>query len=46
MIQRRNKALSEQCSSRTKPWIHYGLTSSDVVDTSKLDADKGHVHRY
>ena len=28
------EALSEQCSSRTKPWIHYGLTSSDVVDTS------------
>jgi adenylosuccinate lyase len=28
------EALSEQCSSKTKPWIHYGLTSSDVVDTS------------
>jgi adenylosuccinate lyase len=28
------EALGEQCSSRTKPWIHYGLTSSDVVDTS------------
>lgn len=28
------EALSEQCSSNTRPWIHYGLTSSDVVDTS------------
>jgi adenylosuccinate lyase len=28
------ESLGEQCSSRTKPWIHYGLTSSDVVDTS------------
>ena len=28
------EALSEQCSLRTRPWIHYGLTSSDVVDTS------------
>src|SRR5918994_6051990 len=28
------ESLSEQCSPRTKPWIHYGLTSSDVVDTS------------
>ena len=28
------EALGEKCSSRTKPWIHYGLTSSDVVDTS------------
>src|ERR671924_107850 len=28
------EALGEQCSPRTKPWIHYGLTSSDVVDTS------------
>ncbi len=27
------EALAEQCSPRTKPWIHYGLTSSDVVDT-------------
>src|SRR5918912_1507674 len=27
------EALGEQCSPRTKPWIHYGLTSSDVVDT-------------
>ena len=28
------EALSELCSSKTKPWVHYGLTSSDVVDTS------------
>jgi adenylosuccinate lyase len=28
------EALSEHCSSRSKPWIHYGLTSNDVVDTS------------
>jgi adenylosuccinate lyase len=28
------EALSEQCSAKTKPWIHYGLTSNDVVDTS------------
>ena len=28
------EALSEQCSDKTKPWIHYGLTSSDVVDTA------------
>jgi adenylosuccinate lyase len=28
------EALSEQCSAKAKPWIHYGLTSNDVVDTS------------
>ena len=28
------EALSEQCSAKTRPWVHYGLTSSDVVDTS------------
>lgn len=28
------EALSEQVSARAKPWIHYGLTSNDVVDTS------------
>src|ERR671921_1219899 len=28
------EAISEQCSDKTKPWIHYGLTSNDVVDTS------------
>ncbi len=28
------EALSEQVSANAKPWIHYGLTSNDVVDTS------------
>ena len=28
------EALSEQCSNKSKPWVHYGLTSNDVVDTS------------
>ncbi len=28
------EAISELCSNTTKPWIHYGLTSNDVVDTS------------
>jgi adenylosuccinate lyase len=28
------QAISEYCSPSTKPWIHYGLTSNDVVDTS------------
>jgi len=28
------EALSEQVSAKAKPWIHYGLTSNDVVDTS------------
>jgi adenylosuccinate lyase len=28
------EAMSEQCSDKTKPWIHYGLTSNDVVDTA------------
>ena len=28
------EALSEQVSKSAKPWIHYGLTSNDVVDTS------------
>jgi len=27
------EALSEQCSYKAKPWVHYGLTSNDVVDT-------------
>jgi adenylosuccinate lyase len=27
------EALSEQISDKSKLWIHYGLTSSDVVDT-------------
>jgi adenylosuccinate lyase len=28
------EALSEQCSMKSKPWVHYGLTSNDVLDTS------------
>ncbi len=28
------EAISEQVPAGTKPWIHYGLTSNDVVDTS------------
>ncbi|MEX0862773.1 adenylosuccinate lyase [Nitrosopumilus sp.] len=28
------ESLSEKCSKNTKPWIHYGLTSNDLVDTS------------
>ena len=28
------EALSEQVPAKVKPWIHYGLTSNDVVDTS------------
>ena len=28
------EALSEQVLTKAKPWIHYGLTSNDVVDTS------------
>ncbi len=28
------EAISERCSDNAKPWIHYGLTSNDVVDTS------------
>lgn len=28
------EALSEQCSEDSKPWIHYGLTSNDIVDTT------------
>ena len=28
------EALSEKCNSDAKPWIHYGLTSNDLVDTS------------
>jgi adenylosuccinate lyase len=27
-------ALSEQCSPDTKPWIHFGLTSNDIIDTT------------
>jgi adenylosuccinate lyase len=28
------EALGEQVPAKSKPWIHYGLTSNDVVDTS------------
>ncbi len=28
------EALSEKCKINTRPWIHYGLTSNDLVDTS------------
>jgi adenylosuccinate lyase len=28
------EALSEQVLPKSKPWIHYGLTSNDVVDTA------------
>lgn len=28
------EALSERCKEDAKPWIHYGLTSNDLVDTS------------
>ena len=28
------ESLAEQCKSNAKPWIHYGLTSNDLVDTS------------
>lgn len=28
------EALSEQVSAVAKPWVHYGLTSNDIVDTS------------
>ncbi len=27
------EAVSELCSEKAKPWVHYGLTSYDVVDT-------------
>lgn len=28
------EALSELCNDSAKPWVHYGLTSNDLVDTS------------
>ncbi|MCI4432220.1 MAG: adenylosuccinate lyase [Nitrosopumilus sp.] len=28
------ESLSEKCAKDTRPWIHYGLTSNDLVDTS------------
>ena len=27
------EALSEKCNKEARPWIHYGLTSNDLVDT-------------
>ncbi|HEX6671425.1 MAG TPA: adenylosuccinate lyase [Nitrososphaeraceae archaeon] len=27
-------AISEQCSLKTKPWVHFGLTSNDIIDTT------------
>lgn len=27
------EALSEKCKDSARPWIHYGLTSNDLVDT-------------
>ncbi|HEY7367146.1 MAG TPA: adenylosuccinate lyase [Nitrosopumilaceae archaeon] len=28
------EALSEKCKPAARPWVHYGLTSNDLVDTS------------
>jgi adenylosuccinate lyase len=28
------EAIAENCSEISKPWVHYGLTSSDILDTS------------
>lgn len=28
------EALSERCQVSARPWVHYGLTSNDLVDTS------------
>ena len=28
------EALNEKCTKDVRPWIHYGLTSNDLVDTS------------
>jgi len=28
------ESLSEKCPKEVRPWIHYGLTSNDLVDTS------------
>ena len=28
------EALSEKCKPEARPWVHYGLTSNDLVDTS------------
>lgn len=28
------EALNEKCKPQARPWVHYGLTSNDLVDTS------------
>jgi adenylosuccinate lyase len=28
------ESLNEKCTKEVRPWIHYGLTSNDLVDTS------------
>ena len=28
------EALAERCSHASRPWVHYGLTSNDLVDTN------------
>lgn len=28
------EALAERCSLSSRPWVHYGLTSNDLVDTN------------
>lgn len=28
------QALGQECTASARPWIHYGLTSNDLVDTS------------
>ena len=28
------ESLAERCRKESRPWIHYGLTSNDLVDTS------------
>ena len=28
------QALSAKCAAHARPWVHYGLTSNDLVDTS------------
>src|SRR5262245_37506622 len=28
------ESIAEKCPDTAKPWVHYGLTSSDIVDTS------------
>lgn len=40
------ESIAEECSEKAKPWVHYGLTSSDTVDTSTFYAIKGLVKDY